>query len=174
MSSPTPGRHRRAPKPLRPRHAVVIAATITVTMSGGIAVAAWTSSGDGEATAKAGTATAPTTGAVPGSALTEGLLYPDGPAGTAKILVHNPNPYPVKVTTVSAAATAPTASGGIGTCATTGVTWNNRTLSSGNAVPANGSATLTLPGAVSMSGVSETGCQGAVFTIPVTVTVVSG
>ena len=76
--------------------------------------------------------------------------------------------------TVGAAATAPTASGGVGDCVTTGVTWNNRTLSSGNAVPANGSATLTLPGAVSMNNVSETGCQGAVFTIPVTVTVVSG
>ncbi|MFI5564272.1 hypothetical protein ACIA2T_33695 [Amycolatopsis japonica] len=174
MSPSTPGRHRRTPARLRPRHAAVVVATITVTMGGGIAVAAWTSSGSGEATAKAGTATAPTTGSVPGSAVTEGLLYPDGPAGTAKILVHNPNPYPVKVTTVNADVTAPTASGGTGTCVTTGVSWNNRTLSGGNAVPANGSATLTLPGAVVMSSASENGCQGAVFTIPVTVTVMSG
>src|SRR2546423_442698 len=64
---------------------------------GGIAVAGWTGSGSGAATANAGTASAPTTGMVPASAFTTGLLYPGGPAGDAKILVNNPNPYPVKV-----------------------------------------------------------------------------
>jgi hypothetical protein len=33
---------------------------------------------------------------------------------------------------------------------------------------------LTLPGAVTMSTASDDGCQGALFAIPVTVTVVSG
>ncbi|SEC90006.1 hypothetical protein SAMN04489727_5514 [Amycolatopsis tolypomycina] len=153
------------------RRVLVVTTVVGATLGGGIAVAAWTSSGSGAANAKAGTASAPTTGTVAASAFSNGLLFPGGPAGEAKILVQNPNPYPVKVSTIVANGT-PTASGGTGTCTTTGVTW---TAQSPNApVPAGGSATLTLSGAVSMSTAAEDGCQGALFAIPVTVTVVSG
>ncbi|MBE8525721.1 hypothetical protein ILP97_51010 [Amycolatopsis sp. H6(2020)] len=153
------------------RRVLVVTTVVGATLGGGIAVAAWTSSGSGAANAKAGTAAAPTTGAVAGSAFTTGLLYPGGPAGDAKILVTNPNPYPVKVSTIVANGT-PTGSGGTGTCTTTGVGWISQ---SPNApVPAGGSVTVGLPGAVTMSTASEDGCQGALFAIPVTVTVVSG
>ncbi|MDS0139492.1 MULTISPECIES: hypothetical protein [unclassified Amycolatopsis] len=153
------------------RRVLVVTTVVGATLGGGIAVAAWTSSGSGAANAKAGTAAAPTTGTVPASALTTGPLYPGGPVGDAKILVGNPNPYPVKVSTIVANGT-PTGANGTGTCTTTGVSW---TAQSPNApVPAGGSTTLTLTGAVSMITASDDGCQGAVFTIPVTVTVVSG
>jgi len=153
------------------RRVLVVTTVVGATLGGGIAVAAWTSSGSGAANAKAGTAAAPTTGTVNASAFTSGLLYPGGPAGDAKVLVNNPNPYPVKVTTIVANGT-PTGSGGTGTCTTTGVTWSSQSPNA--SVPAGGNATLTLAGAVSMSTASEDGCQGALFAIPVTVTVVSG
>lgn len=155
------------------RRVLVVTTVVGATLGGGIAVAAWTSSGTGAATAKAGTATAPTTTAVAASAFTSGLLYPGGPAGTAKVLVNNPNPYPVVVTKVLAGSGTPTGSGGTGTCTQTGVSWVDQTPQSGNSVPANGSATLTLPGAVSMGATSDDGCQGALFSIPVVVTVSS-
>ncbi|HKN56443.1 MAG TPA: hypothetical protein VJX66_28390 [Amycolatopsis sp.] len=156
------------------RRAVVVTAAVTATLGGGIAVAAWTSSGSGTATAKAGTAAAPTTGTIDGSAITTGLLYPGGPLGTVKLLVNNPNPYPVVVTRVAAGTGAPTGSGGSGTCTQNGVAFNTQNPVSGNAVPANGNATITLTSSVNMSAASDDGCQGATFSIPVTVTVVSG
>ncbi|WP_370945579.1 hypothetical protein AB5J62_41780 [Amycolatopsis sp. cg5] len=160
--------HRRVPqRRLRPRHYVIVGGVTAVALTGGIAYAAWSSTGSGSASAKAGTAQAPTTGV---TAVTVGDLYPGG-KGTAKVLVNNPNPYPVKVTTIAGAGAA-TATGGSGTCSTTGVTFTTQTLSS--PVAANGSATLTLADAVSMSTASDNGCQNAGFTIPVTVTVVSG
>jgi hypothetical protein len=153
------------------RRVLVVTTVVGATLGGGIAVAAWTSSGSGAANAKAGTAAAPTTGTLLASAFTSGLLYPGGPAGDAKILVNNPNPYPVKVTSVVANGT-PTGSGGTGTCTTTGVSWT--TQSPNASVPAGSSATLPLTGAVSMSTASDDGCQGALFAIPVAVMVVSG
>jgi hypothetical protein len=139
----------------------------------GVAWAAWSSTGTGSATAIAGTALAPTTTAVSGAAITTGLLYPGGPAGDVVLTVNNPNPYPVVVTQVAGGG-AVTAGGGLGTCSTTGVGFTNQNPSSDNVVAANGSATLTLTGAATMSTASETGCQSAVFTIPVAVTIASG
>jgi hypothetical protein len=63
---------------------------------------------------------------------------------------------------------AVTASGGDGTCTTTGVTLTSpQTVSI--SVPANGdSAETTLTNVAHMSNASETGCQNATFTVPVT------
>ncbi|MEV4053210.1 hypothetical protein AB0J55_18645 [Amycolatopsis sp. NPDC049688] len=152
------------------RRVLVVTTVVGATLGGGIAVAAWTSSGSGAANAKAGTAAAPTTGTVAASAFTSGLLYPGGPAGDAKIFVANPNPYPVKVTGIAGNGT-PTGSGGTGTCTTTGVSWTAQAPNT--TVAANGSTTLTLSNAVTMSTASDDGCQGALFAIPVTVTVSS-
>jgi len=154
------------------RRVLVVTTVVGATLGGGIAVAAWTSSGSGAANAKAGTAAAPTTGTVAASAFSSGLLYPGGPAGDAKLLVNNPNPYPVVVTRVAAGTGAPTGSGGIGTCTTTGVSWR-ADQTPGTAIAAGGSATLTLPGAVAMDSTADDGCQGAAFSIPVVVTVAS-
>ena len=148
------------------RRVLVVTTVVGATLGGGIAVAAWTSSGAGTAGAKAGTAAAPATGTVDASALTTGLLYP-GVKGTALIKITNPNPYPVTVTDISANGTA-TATG---TCPSGSVTW----LAQQPAAPiaAGGTATLTLANAVQMLTTAADTCQGAVFTIPVTVTVSS-
>ena len=162
-------RSRRLPR-LTTRVGVVGALVLVALLGGGVAFAAWSSTGSGNSTAKAATALAPTTSTVSGSALTTGLLYPTG-TGNAVFVVNNPNPYAVKVLAVAANGTV-TAAGGSGTCTTTGVTLSS--AAPATAVAANGSATVTLAGAAVMSNASDNGCQGATFTIPVTVTIESG
>jgi hypothetical protein len=153
------------------RATVLIALALLAAALGaaGIAVAAWLSSGSGRSGVSAGTALAPTTSTVAGSAVTSGLLTP-GTTGTAVVTVTNPNRYKVRVVSIAPNGAA-TGSGGVGTCATTGVTFTAQQPAA--ALAASASTTLTLAGAVAMSTASETGCQGATFIAPVTVTVAS-
>lgn len=136
--------------------------TLAVLVAAGLAYAAWTTNGSGNGYAEAGTAQALTTNDASGATVAD--LYP-GANGDVKLEIANPNPFPVRVTSVSGNG-AITASGGIGTCNTTGVTFTNQTGLTID-VPANGTQTATLNDAASMSNASENGCQGATFTIPV-------
>jgi hypothetical protein len=131
-------------------------------LAAGVAFAAWTATGSGSGYAKATTAQALTT--VDVSATTPATLYP-GATGNVKLSISNPNPYPVTVSSVSGNG-AITSDKGAACNASTGVTYSNQTGLS-LAVPAAGSATFTLTGAVAMSNASDDSCQGAVFTIPV-------
>src|SRR6266516_3324608 len=119
--------------------------TLLVLGVAGLVYAAWTNTGSGSGYAKAGTAQALTT--VDVSASTAATLYP-GANGDVLIKVNNPNPYPVRVTDVTGNGTI-TADSGHATCVTTGVTFT---------------------GAAHMSNASDNGCQGATFTIPVSLT----
>lgn len=139
------------------RRGVIVFAVVGAALSSGVAYAAWTSSGAGSATTKAGTAQAPV---VTGGAVTTGLLYPNS-TGDAVVTVANPNPYPVKVVSV---ALVP---GSTLTCALGFTTKAPMTQ-----VNAGGSAVVPLTGAVSMGDAADT-CQGKEFTIPVTVTIAS-
>jgi hypothetical protein len=143
----------------------VIAAAFGVV---GLVYAAWTTNGTGDAYAKAGTAAAIST--VDVSASTAATLYP-GVSGDVLIKLDNPNPYPVTVTAVTGSG-AITPDGGHSGCTTTGVTFTNQTGLT-LTIPAksggvNGVLQTTLSGAASMSNASLNACQGAVFTIPVT------
>jgi hypothetical protein len=144
----------------------LIGAAVTVLVLGvvGLVYAAWTTNGSGSGFAKAGTAQDLTT--IDATAATTGLLYPNSD-GTVTLNVHNPNPYPVTITDVTPGSGDVTASGGIGTCEITGVTFNDQHgLSIG--IPADGdSGAIELNNAAHMSNESENGCQDAVFTIPV-------
>jgi hypothetical protein len=62
-----------------------------------------------------------------------------------------------------------TGAGGIGTCTVTGVTFTDQ-LALTLDIAAGGSATFTLDDAAQMSNLSDNGCQGATFTIPVAMT----
>jgi hypothetical protein len=129
---------------------------------GSIAYAAWTASGTGSGYAQATTAQALTT--VDVSAATTAQLYP-GATGDVILRINNPNPYPVRVTSVSGTGAITSDMGGA--CdASTGVTFTNQTGQTLD-VPASSAVTFTLSGSVSMSNASDNSCQGAIFTIPV-------
>jgi hypothetical protein len=132
---------------------VVIAAT-------GVGYASWNQSGAGAGSAKAATAVA----SVVTANTTTADLWPGQTAGKLYFHVSNDNPYPVTFTGVTAGAI--TAAGGIGTCTTTGV--------SVGALPANivvaAGGDDFEPPIVAMSNLSDNGCQGATFTIALTLT----
>lgn len=142
---------------------VVLALGVT-----GLVYAAWTASGTGNGYAKAATAQALTT--VDVSASTSATLYP-GADGDVLIKIANPNPYPVRVTEVNGNG-AITADSGHSGCTTTGVTFEDQAEQTID-VPANGETQATLAEAAHMSNASDNGCQGATFTIPVSLTGVS-
>ena len=135
----------------------------------GLVYAAWTTNGTGSGYAKAGTATSLST--VDVSASTAATLYP-GVTGDVLIKLDNPNPYPVTVTAITGNGSI-TPDGGHSGCTTTGVSFTDQTGLS-LSVPAksggvDGVLQTTLTGAASMSNASLNACQGATFTIPVSI-----
>jgi hypothetical protein len=145
----------------------VVAGTLTtgVILTAGVAFAVWTAGGSGNGYAKAGTVGALTT--VDASASTSAQLYPGG-TGDVVIKVSNPNSFPVTVTGVSGNGTITSDAGA--TCnASTGVTFTDTTGLS-EVAAASTTTTITLANKASMSSSSVNACQGAIFTIPVTLT----
>jgi hypothetical protein len=157
--------------PTSSRKLLVFVAVGATVVASGLVFAAWLTTGSGSATAKAGSSEA--LSVLDASASTSATLYP-GVTGDVTLKVSNPNPFPVRVTSVALNGTnadiAPDASHSA--CSPTGVSFTNQTGLTVD-VPAksggtNGTATATLTGAASMSNASANGCQGATFTIPVT------
>jgi hypothetical protein len=148
------------------RRNLIAGAVALVTVSAvAFVYAAWTSSGSGSGYAKAGSSQALTT--VDVSASTAATLYP-GASGDVKIQISNPNPYTVRVTGISGSGTITPDASHSG-CTTTGVSFTNQTGLTID-IPASSSTTTTLNNAASMSNASLNACQGAVFTIPVSLT----
>jgi hypothetical protein len=138
------------------------------TVAVGVGLGAWSIGGTGNGSAKATTASAITL--ADASAFTSADLYP-GATGNLKLRATNPNPFPVRITAVSGNGTI-TSDKGAACDASTGVTLANQsglTLD----LAAGATATLTVANAVSMSNSSDNSCQGAIFTVPVSVTAVS-
>jgi hypothetical protein len=133
---------------------------VGVAMASTVAFAAWTAGGTGDGYAQAKTAVNLTTSAATLSA----TLYPGG-TGDAYVNITNPNPYPVKVTTVAANG-AITASG---TCTASSVTFTAPGAGTLAWVIAAGATTqFTMSNSVAMASSAPDTCQGATFTIPVT------
>ncbi|MFD9704153.1 hypothetical protein [Lentzea sp. NPDC059081] len=145
------------------RRGVVIFAVATAALGSGVAYAAWTSSGTGNATATAATAAAPV---VTGGAVITGFLYP-GATGTAVVTVKNPNPYPVVVSTVAPNGAVPAS----GSCPASTVSF--ATQNPGTPIAAGATVAITMAGSVSMISGAVNACQGVDFSIPVTVTIAS-
>ena len=139
--------------------------TLIVMVAVAFGYAAWTTNGSGSGYATAGTSQALST--VDVSASTTASLYP-GQNGDVKLQIHNPNPYNVRVTAVSGNGTITPDAGHSG-CTTSGVTFNDQSGLTID-ISANNDATTTLTGAASMSNASQDACQGATFTIPVSLT----
>jgi hypothetical protein len=153
---------------LKKRNIIAAGMTLIVMAAVGFVYAAWTTNGSGSGYAKAGTASALTT--VDVSATTAASLYP-GVNGDVKLQISNPNPFPVRVTAVSLNGQQSdiAADGGHSGCTTTGVTFTNQSGLTID-VAASSSTTTTLSGAASMSNASLNACQGATFTVPVSLT----
>jgi hypothetical protein len=152
------------------KKSVAAAATVVIVIGVGMAYASWLASGTGSGYAKAGSAQA--LSSVDVSASTTATLYP-GVSGDVLIKISNPNPYPVRVTSVSLNGTNAdiAADGSHSGCSPTGVSYTNQTGLTLD-VPAksggvNGTLQTTLSGAAAMSNASVDACQGATFTIPV-------
>jgi hypothetical protein len=104
------------------------------------------------------------------SASTTAQLYPGG-TGDIWIKVTNSNPFAVTITSVTGAGTI-TSDKGAACDAATGVTFTNTTGLS-QAVGAGATVTFALAGKVAMSNASDNSCQGAVFTVPITLAATS-
>ncbi|WP_284978733.1 hypothetical protein [Arthrobacter sp. fls2-241-R2A-200] len=163
----------RLPRILSPgRLARTAAATVVLCILGGAgsAYAYWASTGIGAGSAANGTMQTVTVDAlVPGDTLQTSLV----PGGTADVIVRATNPNPQAVTiygiTSSGAATADGAHSG---CTTTGVTFTPPPAPMASlTIQANSSILVTLQGAASMGTGSMSACQGAQFSIPVTLEV---
>ena len=132
-------------------------------LAGSIAFAAWTASGSGSGYAKAMTAVDLSTVNV--AATTNASLYPGG-TGDVDIKVHNPNPYPVRVTTVALNPAGTITSDKAG-CDGTNVSFAGATGLSVDVAANGGETAKTLTGSITMIADAANACQGAVFTIPV-------
>lgn len=163
-------RVRRALSPRRWRQAPLVFGSVIALVLGlgaGTAYAYFTGVGTGSGTTSVGTVQSVTVDVIASGTVTN-KLYP-GTSGDLKLKLDNPNSYPVTIVGITSNGTV-TGSGGIGTCSTTGVTvpTNNAlsiTVASGTGV------FVVIPNGVSMGATSDSGCQGATFQVPVTITV---
>jgi hypothetical protein len=127
------------------------------------ASAYFTAAGAGHGQAHVGTLSV-TVSATTGTPSTP--LIPGG-TGDVALQVVNPNSFAVTLKAVTGSGTI-TPDAGHATCAPTGVSFTDQSALSIN-VPANSTTPVALTGAASMSTLSANGCQGATFTIPVTI-----
>ena len=126
-----------------------------------------TSTGAGTASASVGTAATVSISSATVSPSTP--LLPGG-TGDVTLQVINSSGFAVTLVSVAGAAGAITADSGHPGCTTTGVTFTSQTGLSTVIAP-DSTASIDLPGAAAMSTASAGGCQGATFSIPVTITV---
>jgi len=148
----------------RRRHARILGAVVGgVLAASAVAVAAWLVGGGGEAYSRAGSLDDLTTASVTFNAADD--LYP-GDTGDAQIAIVNPNSTDVTVTDVTGAGAVTSDKGG---CAGTNLTFTDQTglalVVSANNGPAGDQ--FALVGSVALASTAPTECQGAVFTIPV-------
>ncbi len=150
---------------MRRRSLLLIApvACIVVGLSSGAAYAYFSSSGHGTGSASVGSMQ---TVAISGTVSPNTPLLPGG-SGDVTFKVTNPNNFAVTLVSVVGNGTI---TSNQSNCTTTGVTFTNQTGLS-TSIPADNTATIDLPGAATMSTASSAGCQGATFSVPVTISV---
>ena len=148
--------------------ALVVVAAVGILAATALAV--WSSNASGSGNTKAVTAETVTVNAITGTA----DLYPGGPAGKVYFTLTNTNPYSITFDSLTGALVTDVSggSGGTPSCATTDVTVSTLPASGlALTVGANTtSATRSISGVVSMVGAAPDACQGAVFTVSLTLT----
>lgn len=180
-----PGAHRTAHSRWSPR-AKVMSATVGSVMAGTAAFAAtnWVVGLNSASSAEGQSATITnlTIAAVASPSATN-LLYP-GANGDVVLKISNPNAFPVTLTAVQLPANTALAAGFTDsalssvnagcTAANSGVSWSFATASSGSSHPltspltvgANGTLTVTMTNAASMSTSAPAACAGTYFSMP--------
>ena len=136
---------------------------VGIALASSVAFAAWTTNGTGSGYAKATSAANLTTVDASGSTFAN-QLYPTG-TGDLIVKITNTNSYQVTVTAINNGSGSITSDKGSACDASTGVTFTNTAGSW--VVPAGTTQTFTLANKVAMSNASDNSCQGAVFTVPV-------
>jgi hypothetical protein len=155
---------RRSRVHKRVRRTVAAAAAVSAGAVGMNAAAAYfTSTGSGSGSGSVGSVAAVSVTA----GTSTSPLFPGG-SGDVALTINNPNSFPLTLKSVSGNG-AITADGGHPGCSTTGVSFTNQSGLTNTLAPGNNSIDFT--SAASMSAASDSGCQGATFTIPVVVTV---
>lgn len=150
------------------RRIAVVTALVLVCAGGGFAWAYVTSTGAGTGALATGTLNAPSIEATVVAPAT--ALLPGG-TGDATFKLDNPNPSAVTVVSVTSTGTISVADAPGCSAGNDGVSFTNQTSL---AIPVAARATgvvIDLPGSVSMAASSASACQGATFSIPVTVSV---
>ena len=153
---------------MRRRSLLLIAPAVcaVVGLSSGAAYAYLTSSGHGNGSASVGTMQNVT---ISSPTVSPGTPLRPGGSGDVSFEVSNPNNFTVTLVSVVGDGAIIPDSSHSATCTTTGVTFHDQTSLS-ILLPA-GTTTVDLPGVATMDGTSSAGCQGATFSIPVTISV---
>lgn len=152
----------------------VIALFLVALIGGGVAAAAWLVSGTGAATSQAASAVNLTVTA--GSPTASLYPKPVGGYGSTAVgavvaLVDNPNPFPVRLTNATFGTVTATPIAGRTCAATNVIAPAPVTLATPVTLAANSADTaVTIPGALEMLQTADNGCQGASFSVQVTLT----
>jgi len=148
------------------RKAAVVAVFLGAALTGSVALAAWVATGTGSGAAKAITATDLVV--VNGTAVAD--LYPGFANGDLELTVTNDNPYAVEVTSVQRTGSSITSDNA--TCDTngSGVTMDAGSIAVGPvSIAAGATVNIAVDDVMNMATTSDNACQGATFTVPVTV-----
>lgn len=148
------------------RRAATIAVLVGSVFAGSIALAAWVATGTGSGAAKAITATDLVV--VNGTAVAD--LYPGFSNGDLELTVTNNNPYAVSVTSVQRTGAAITSDNATCDANGSGVTMDAGAIAVGPvAIGAGATVNIPVDDVMNMATTSDNACQGATFTVPVTV-----
>jgi hypothetical protein len=140
----------------------LMGAVLALFLVGSVVFAAWLVTGEGNGAAQA--VTADDLVVQPGT--TSADLYP-GADGDVELTIENPNPFDVEVQTIVGDGPVTSAAPG---CSTTGVSFTDQLAVTGMTVAAGATINVSLDDAASMNNSSDNACQGATFSVPVSVT----
>jgi hypothetical protein len=143
-------------------------ALLCIAVVAGIAYAFYTAQASGSGSATLGSMASVTIATV--TSQTPNSYLSPGEIGEVILNVDNPNSAAMDLTSVIADGSISVSGGSGCTAANSGVSFSNQPGLS-ISLPANATTLVRLPGAASMSTTSANGCQGANFSIPVTISV---
>ncbi|WP_086663961.1 hypothetical protein [Lentzea kentuckyensis] len=142
------------------KRTAVIAAVAVLAVGGGVAYAAWSSTGAGNGSVASTTSLNSTIDPVAGA----GGLYP-GHTVSFSVTINNPNGYPAKVTSISAGSSALVGACAAGTVTSAAVSNPDGTILAGQ------TGTYVLQ--ATMNADAADACQGQSFTLPLTASLIS-